>query len=140
MEDMLAEARAYAVSLCLVHQNLAQLGRELREGISANARNKIIFTVSPEDARALERHVTPSLSGHDLAHLGAFQAAARLVVGAAEQPAFTMRTLPLPPPIPGRAEAIRAAARASAGTRSRPAPPASGGAAGDPRLNPGGTP
>jgi hypothetical protein len=139
MEDMLAEARAYAVSLCLVHQNLAQLSRELREGISANARNKIIFTVSPEDARALERHVQPGLSGHDLAHLGAFQAAARLVAGAAEQPAFTMRTLQLPPPVPGRAEAIRAAARASAGVRSRPGTAAPGPAAGDPRLNPGRT-
>jgi DNA helicase HerA-like ATPase len=101
MEDMLAEARAYAVSLCLVHQNLAQLGRELREGISANARNKVIFTVSPEDGHALERHVMPGLNGHDLSHLGAYQAAARLVTGSAEQPAFTLRTLPLPPPVPG---------------------------------------
>jgi Helicase HerA, central domain/TraM recognition site of TraD and TraG len=140
MEDMLAEARAYAVSLCLVHQNLAQLGRELREGISANARNKVIFTVSPEDARVLERHVQPVLSAHDLAHLGAFQAAARLVAGAAEQPAFTMRTLPLPPPVPGRAEAIRAAARAYAGSRSRPGTAAPRLTTADPRLAPGGTP
>jgi hypothetical protein len=140
MEDMLAEARAYAVSLCLVHQNLAQLGRELREGISANARNKVIFTVSPEDGRALERHVMPGLSGHDLSHLGAYQAVARLVTGAAEQPAFTLRTLPLPPPVPGRAAAIRAAARAATGARRQPTegPPASTGA--DPRLAPGGTP
>ena len=136
MEDMLAEARAYAVSLCLVNQNLAQLGRELREGISANARNKIIFTVSPEDGRALERHVTPGLSGHDLSHLGAFQAAARLVVGQAEQPAFTMRTLPLPPPVPGRAAAIRAAARAAAGA-SRQAEDKTASTVTDPRLVPG---
>jgi hypothetical protein len=138
MEDMLAEARAYAVSLCLVHQNLAQLGRELREGISANARNKVIFTVSPEDSRALERHVMPGLSGHDLSHLGAYQAAARLVAGAAEQPAFTMRTLPLPPPIPGRAAAIRAAARAAAGTSGWHAPDHPAAVASDPRLAPGG--
>ena len=139
MEDMLAEARAYAVSLCLVHQNLAQLGRELREGISANARNKIVFTVSPEDGRALERHVMPGLSGHDLSHLGAYQAAARLVTGSAEQPAFTMRTLPLPPPVPGRATAIRAAARAAAGARREPAAESPGSPVGDPRLDLGGT-
>jgi hypothetical protein len=139
MEDMLAEARAYAVSLCLVHQNLAQLGRELREGISANARNKVIFTVSPEDGHALERHVMPGLSGHDLSHLGAYQAAARLVVQSAEQPAFTIRTLPLPPPVPGRAAAIRAAAHATAGARRQETddPPVSTGP--DPRLAPGGT-
>jgi len=139
MEDMLAEARAYGASLCLVHQNLAQLGRKLREGISANARNKIIFTVSPEDGRTLERHVMPGLSGHDLSHLGAFQAAARLVAGQTEQPAFTIRTLPLPPSVPGRAAAIRAAARSAAGGAplrrgyDRPAI-----AAADPRLVPGG--
>ena len=101
MEDMLAEARSYRMSLVLVHQNLAQLSRELREGISANARSKIIFTCSPEDAHQLERHVQPSLSAHDLSHLGAFQACARLVAGSAEQPAFTMRTLPLPRRDPG---------------------------------------
>jgi hypothetical protein len=138
MEDMLAEARAYAVSLCLVNQNLAQLGRELREGISANARNKVIFTVSPEDGRALERHVMPSLSGHDLSHLGAYQAAARLAAGSAEQPAFTMRTLPLPPPIPGRAAAIRAAARCRAGAPGRQVSDRPAAVAFDPRLAPGG--
>lgn len=137
MEDMLAEARAYGASLCLVHQNLSQLGRELREGISANARNKIIFTVSPEDGRTLERHVQPGLSGHDLSHLGAFQSVARLVVDQAEKPAFTMSTLALPPPVLGRATAIRAAARASAGTPSRRAGDQPAITAADPRLLPG---
>ena len=104
LEDMLAEARAYAVCLCLVHQNLAQLGRELREGISANARNKIIFTVLPEDARDLERHVMPGLSAHDLSHLGAFQAAARLVAGPTSSPRSPCAPCPCRPPIPGRAD------------------------------------
>ena len=140
MEDMLAEARAYAVSLVLCHQNLAQLGRELREGISANTRNKVVFTVSPEDGHALERHFMPGLAGHDLSHLGAFHAAARLVAASAEQPAFTFRSLPLPPPVPGRAAAVRAAARAAAGSSSRAPVPWSGPSPGDPRLVPGGTP
>ncbi len=117
LEDMLAEARAYRISLVLVHQNLAQLSRELREAISANARSKIIFTVSPEDATGLQRHVMPNLSGHDLAHLDAFQAAARLVSGGAEAPAFTLRTRPLPAPVPGRAALIRASARETFGAR-----------------------
>jgi hypothetical protein len=145
LEDMLAEARAYRISLVLVHQNLAQLSRELREAISANARSKIMFTVSPEDAAGLQRHVAPNLSGHDLAHLGAYQAAARLVVAGAEAPAFTLRTRPLPPPVPGRAEHIRAAARAAHGARpgntrktrtSRPADPRQRPAASASRRNP----
>jgi hypothetical protein len=114
-EDMLAEARGYRLSLTFAHQNLAQLPRDLREGISANARSKIIFNASPEDARELERHTSPLLSAHDLSHLGAYQAAARLVASGEEKPAFTLRTTPLPSAIPGREALIRAAARAAYG-------------------------
>jgi len=118
-EELLAEARGYRLALTLAHHNLAQLPRELREAISANARTKVYFTVSPEDAHVLERHVTPELSAHDLAHLGAFQAAARLVVGGVEVPACTLTTRPLPDAVPGRAEELRAAARARVG-RAQP--------------------
>ncbi|ACU72944.1 conserved hypothetical protein [Catenulispora acidiphila DSM 44928] len=111
MEDMLAEARGYRLSLTLAHQNLAQLPNDLREGISANARTKLFFNSSPEDSRLLERHTTPILLQHDLSHLGAFQAAARLVTGSQQRPAFTLRTQPLPAPIAGRDNLIRASAR-----------------------------
>ena len=76
------------------------------------------------------------LTAHDLSHLGAYQAAARLVAGSAETPAFTFRTQPLPPPVPGRARLIRRAARTAhggAGGRA-PQPPAPGT---DPRVRPG---
>ena len=120
-EDMLAEARGYRLSLAFAHQNLAQLPRDLREGISANARSKVIFNASPEDARELERHTSPLLTAHDLSHLGAYQAAARLVAGGEEKPAFTVRTAALPPAIPGREAFIRQAARAEFG-RTPPPP------------------
>ncbi|MPZ67748.1 MAG: type IV secretion system DNA-binding domain-containing protein [Pseudonocardiaceae bacterium] len=112
LDDMLAEARAYRLSMVLAHQNLAQLDPELRDAISTNARNKIYFTVSPEDAHQLRRHVQPALTEHDLAHLGAYQAATRLVVDNAETPAFTLHTQPLPPSSRGRERMIRMAAHA----------------------------
>jgi len=119
-EELLAEARGYRLALTLAHHNLAQLPRELREAVSANARTKVYFTVSPEDAHLLERHVAPELTAHDLAHLGGFQAAVRLVVGGVEVPACTLVTRPLPEAIPGRAAELRAAARARVGrTRVR---------------------
>jgi TraM recognition site of TraD and TraG/Type IV secretion-system coupling protein DNA-binding domain len=111
LPDMLAEARAYRLSLVLAHQDLAQLPRDLREGISANARSKVFFSCSPEDARDLQRHTSPTLTAHDLSHLGLYQAAARLVVAGREAPAFTLRTRPLPPAAAGRAELIRRTAR-----------------------------
>ncbi|MEV7523727.1 DUF87 domain-containing protein [Streptomyces sp. NPDC091371] len=119
LEDMLAEARGYRLSMLLAHQHLAQLPRDLREGISANARNKIFFNASPEDSSALERHTLPTLGAHDLAHLGPYQAAAHLLTSGAEAAAFTLTTRPLPPPVPGRAKDLRAAAAAR--TAPRPA-------------------
>ncbi len=119
LEDMLAEARGYRLSLVLAHQNLAQLPPDLREGISANTRNKVFFTCSPEDARALAIHSAPNLSEHDLSHLGGYQAAVRLTVDGVQAPAFTIRTRPLPAPIEGRADTIRAGAHAAARARGR---------------------
>jgi energy-coupling factor transporter ATP-binding protein EcfA2 len=118
-DEMLAEARGYRLSMVLAHQHLGQLPRELREAISANARTKVWFSMSPEDARVLARHVAPTVSEHDLSHLGAYTAAARLVVAGEETPAFTLRTRPAPQPQPGRADAVRAANRAG---RHRPRP------------------
>ncbi|MHB1504817.1 MAG: type IV secretion system DNA-binding domain-containing protein [Acidimicrobiales bacterium] len=120
-EELLAEARGYHLSLVLAHQHLAQLPRELRDAVSANARTKVWFSMSPEDAHALGRHMAPEVSEHDLAHLGAYQAAARLVVDGQETPACTLRTRPAPPAISGRAEAVAAAARAAYGRNVEPA-------------------
>ncbi|MGW1680080.1 type IV secretion system DNA-binding domain-containing protein [Saccharopolyspora sp. NPDC002376] len=112
MEDMLAEARGYRLSMTLAHQHLGQLPKDLKEGISTNARSKIFFSASPEDARELARHTAPRVSDHDLAHLGVYHAAARLVVNGEETQPFTVTTQPLPPTIPGRSKAVRTAAAA----------------------------
>lgn len=118
LADLLAEARAYRLSVVLAHQDLAQLSRDLQEAISANARSKIFFALSPEDAHTLQRHLVPNLSQHDLAHLDAFQAGARLIVNAAETPGFTLRTRPLPPAVPGRATMIRRISAETYATRT----------------------
>ena len=120
-DEMLAEARGYRLSVVLAHQHLGQLPRELREAVSSNARTKVWFSMSPEDAHALARHVAPEVSEHDLAHLGAYTAAARLVVAGEEAPAFTLRTRPAPPAVPGAAQAVRDANRARHGRPAQPA-------------------
>lgn len=106
LDTMLAEARKYRLSMVLAHQDLAQFPRDLLAAVSANARNKVYFSVSPEDARVLARHTVPELDEHDLAHLDVYTAVARLVVGGRQTSAFTMRTRP-PRPIVGEATAIR---------------------------------
>ncbi|PZG03498.1 type VI secretion protein, partial [Micromonospora craterilacus] len=92
LDTMLAEARKYRLAMTIAHQDLAQFPRELLAAVSANARNKIYFSVAPEDARVLARHTLPELDEHDLAHLDAYTAVARLVVDGRQTPAFTLRT------------------------------------------------
>ncbi|MFI7640572.1 type IV secretory system conjugative DNA transfer family protein [Nonomuraea sp. NPDC049400] len=111
INDVLAEARGYRLSLVLAHQHLDQLPADLREALSADARNKIYFTASPKDANDLKHHTSPLITPHDLTHLGAYQAAARLIIDGQQAPAFTLRTRPLPPVTAGREEAIREASR-----------------------------
>ncbi|GAA4102281.1 type IV secretory system conjugative DNA transfer family protein [Nonomuraea soli] len=111
INDVLAEARGYRLSLVLAHQHLDQLPTDLREALSADARNKVYFNASPKDAGELKHHTAPLLTPHDLTHLGAYQAAARLVVDGQQTSAFTLRTRPLPAAIEGREAEIRHASR-----------------------------
>jgi hypothetical protein len=115
-EDVLAEARSYRLSLCLAHQHLAQLPREMREALSANARSKVYFQVSRDDATTLDRDVRPELSAHDLAHLPIYTAAVRLCHKGQPGRPFTLTTEPLGPAIPERAQAVRASVRRRYGT------------------------
>jgi hypothetical protein len=104
VDDALAEARGYRLSLVLAHQHLTQLPPDVRDAVDANARNKIFFTVSPTDATKLVRHVAPYFDERDLARRPAFEVMARTVHHGHDAP-----------PRPGRAEQLRAAARKRTG-------------------------
>jgi hypothetical protein len=106
LDTMLAEARKYRLSMVLAHQDLAQFPRDLLAAVSANARNKLYFACSPEDARQLARHTLPELDEHDLTHLDAYTAATRLIIGGRQTAAFTLSTRP-PRPIVGDAALLR---------------------------------
>jgi hypothetical protein len=114
-EDLLAEARGYRLSLVLAHQHMGQLNKEMREALAANARTKVAFTCSPEDAFFLQRHFAPELTEHDLSHLATYRAACRPCIRSGQGAAFTLKTAPLPEGASGRAEAVRAVSSASYG-------------------------
>ena len=116
LEEMLAEARGYRLSLCLAHQHLGQLPKEMREALAANARTKLYFQLSPQDAQTLGKEVEPELAAHDLAHLPRYTAAVRLCHAGETGPAFTLTTEPLDDADPERADAVRADSRARNGT------------------------
>jgi hypothetical protein len=83
-----------------------EAGTYVRDALGANARTKVVFTCSPEDALTIARHFAPDLSDYDLSHLATFQAACRPCVGGQAQ-AFTFRTEALRPGSAARAEVVR---------------------------------
>ncbi len=109
LDTLLGQARKCRLSLVLSHHDLAQFPRDLLAATSANARNNTSFPCAPEDARVPARHTLPELDEHDLTHLDAYTAVARLVVDGRQTPAFTMRTRP-PKPVVGEAAASRPSA------------------------------
>ena len=110
LDDALAEARGMHVSFVLAHQHLGQLPKPMFAAIDANARNKIYFVASPQDATTLVRHLAPYFTAEDVAHVGGFEVICRLVYDGAIQPPFTLDTLPPTPVIAGRATRLRRAA------------------------------
>ena len=136
LEDLLAEARAYRLSITMAHQNLAQLPPTSPPGSPRTPAPRSSSPPAPKTPAPSNATPSPNLGAHDLAHLGAYQAAARLVTGGGETPAFTFRTQPLPPAVPGRTRLIRAAARAAySGSAARTAAPGGPRGGSDPRRH-----
>ncbi|MGI8491555.1 MAG: type IV secretory system conjugative DNA transfer family protein [Acidimicrobiales bacterium] len=108
--DVLAQARGLGLGLTLAHQHLGQLPPDLRQGILANARSRVIFQTAADDARVLAKELAPHLTAADLHGLGAREVVVSLATGAQVAPPATGVTLP-PPPLTGQAAAVRAASR-----------------------------
>jgi hypothetical protein len=112
-DEMFAQGRKYGLALSVAHQNLAQLPRELREVILANARSKAVFGLSPSDAKVMAGAFAPALTADDLGALDPYTVAAQVALdsGGVARPV----TLTTPPPLRslGSAERVRAASRAN---------------------------
>ena len=112
VDDALAQARAFRLGLVLAHQNLGHLTTRMAAALDANARNKVLVALPPKDVQELAHHVAPYFEPEDLAHRDAYGIVCRLVIDGRDAEPFTLSPRPAPPAWPGRAEALRAAARA----------------------------
>jgi hypothetical protein len=108
-DEMFAQGRKYGLALSVAHQNLAQLPRELREVILANARSKAVFALSAADAKSSEPLFAPALTAADLQALDAYSVAAIVALddGSTAQP-VTLDTPSLPQPMETAREVRRA--------------------------------
>jgi hypothetical protein len=110
MADALAQARGLGVGLTLAHQHLAQLPGNLKAAVLANARSRVCFQLSGDDAQAIARLAGDLLQASDLQRLHRYEAYAQLVVGGEVTDFASIRTLPLPAPTSDPA-AVREASR-----------------------------
>lgn len=113
LADALAQARSLGAAFHLAHQYRGQLPAPLKAGIDANARNKIIFSLSAADAAELARQAI-GLEAADFQLLPRFGVYARTMHHGRENPWCQATTLPPTPPTQD-ALALRAASQARYG-------------------------
>jgi len=95
IDEILAQARGYRLSLTLANQHLAQLHESTRQALTANARTRVVFQLGPDDARVVARDFEP-MTVHQLQSLARFQIAVRLNISGHTSPPFTGLSLPAP--------------------------------------------
>ncbi|HZQ64973.1 MAG TPA: type IV secretory system conjugative DNA transfer family protein [Gaiellaceae bacterium] len=96
MADALAQARGLGVGLVLAHQHLAQLPANLKAAVLANARSRVCFQLSGEDANVFAKFSNEKLKPVDFQRLRRYEAYAQLVAGGEVMDFASIRTLPLP--------------------------------------------
>ena len=69
LSDALAQSRGLGMGLTLAHQYRDQLPKDIRTGVDANARNKIVFGLTSKDARGMTAE-SAELDATDFMSLG----------------------------------------------------------------------
>jgi type IV secretory pathway TraG/TraD family ATPase VirD4 len=116
LSDALAQARGLGVALTLAHQYRDQLPPEIRAGVDANARNKIVFGLSSNDAKDMAA-MAPELSTLDFMTLLRYQVYASFQVEGRNNALIQGQAMPPP-------TAIRMAAELKAESMNRYGKPA----------------
>jgi len=113
LSDALAQARGLGVGLTMAHQYREQLPPDIRAGVDANARNKIVFGLNATDAKALAA-MAPALEPADFMLLPRYQIYASFQSGGKSTGWVSGLTLP-PPPATRNAAELRAKSMAAYG-------------------------
>lgn len=103
LSDALAQARGLGVSMTLAHQYRDQLLPEIRAGVDANCRNKIVFGLNSKDAKDMAA-MAPELSAEDFMTLPRYQVYTSLQSGGKSTGWMMGRTLPPTPALRDPAE------------------------------------
>jgi hypothetical protein len=80
-ESMLVQARSFGLAMVLAHQHLEQLPEGIRSAVLANARSKVVFQTTYDDARVFAREFGRSVTDEDFMNLGRFEILCRFATG-----------------------------------------------------------
>lgn len=103
LSDALAQARGLGIGLTLAHQYRDQLPINIRSGIDANARNKIVFGLNSRDAKDMAA-MAPELTAEDFMALPRYQIYTSFQSGGRNTGWIQGKTLPPPPALQDAAE------------------------------------
>lgn len=113
LSDALAQARGLGVELTLAHQYRDQLPINIRSGIDANARNKIVFGLNSRDAKDMAA-MAPELTAEDFMALPRYQIYASFQSSGRNTGWIQGKTLPPPPTLRDAAD-LKAESQAAYG-------------------------
>ena len=103
LNDALAQARGLHVAMTLAHQFRDQLPPEIRAGVDANCRNKIVFSLSAKDAKDMAA-MAPELTSEDFMALPRYSIYASFQSGGKSIGWVSGKTLPPTPVLRDPAE------------------------------------
>ncbi|OGI70337.1 hypothetical protein A3A09_01715 [Candidatus Nomurabacteria bacterium RIFCSPLOWO2_01_FULL_42_20] len=97
-ENLLSEARKYALSLTMAHQYLGQLLPKVQAAVLGNVGTIVVFRVGGEDAKILESDMAPIFKIKDMINLGKQQFYIKLLIDGESYDPFSAETLKVLPP------------------------------------------
>ena len=94
---ILSEARKYGLNLTVANQYISQMSDTVRDAVFGNVGTMISFRVSADDTPILAKQFEPNFEAIDLLQMHNRNFVVNMVIGGEKTPAFSARTLELPP-------------------------------------------
>ncbi len=95
---ILSEARKYGLNLTVANQYISQMSETVRDAVFGNVGTMICFRVSADDSPILSKQFEPNFEAIDLLQMHNRNFVINMVIGGEKTPAYSGRTLNLPPP------------------------------------------
>lgn len=94
---ILSEARKYGLNLTVANQYISQMSESVRDAVFGNVGTMISFRVSADDSPILSKQFEPNFEALDLLQMHNRNFVINMVINGEKTPAFSARTLNLPP-------------------------------------------